>query len=712
MPDGSGPIIIPPETVSGFAPLEVQSANAPKDYAIVIGFAGGGGTAQAAELALGRHPDAAINHWPTAIAVHETNYPDAEHHCADMMETDPRSVCPGREIGLLWLSPDCRHFSVAKGGTPVSARVRGLAWCAIPWLKMRRPRVFMLENVGEFRTWGPVKERVNPKTGKLEMYPDPDRVGQTYERWKRRIERMGYVCEVRPASCAADFGDPTIRKRLIFIARCDDEPIVWPAATHGQRDSQAVKDGTLKPYASAASIIDWNRKAHSIFLEPLEAKALRLKRPLQDATLSRIAKGLWRYTFASAEPFIVHLTHHGGERTHGVGGLMPTVTGAHRGELALVTPVITGCGGRMAQSAPVDPAGPYNGITTKNDSCLAAAHMVRTDMSGAKFAGANSSHDPLRTNTSGGGLAIASATMVPHYGEREGQQPRSRDPGEPSSTIASQESLAVAFLQKMSENGIGSDPNDPLWAAMAGAPRHYLVAAHMEQANTGMVGHDARDGVPTIVQRGTTQRLVTAQLSQLRGTNRGKGNPADPAGSLTASGTHQAVVEGVIAPSIQSYYSSGSGLVGHDAADPAPTVTVQDRLALTEARLSEYGSPRAVALAAFLERFYGALTEEDVADPLRSAESRARWGIVLVPVGDGQVEPWQIVDICMRMLDPDTELKAAMGWRPDYILTRTADGKPVTKTEVTKLIGNGVCRNWAAAHIAANCPFLIMPEAA
>lgn len=798
MADGSGPIQAALDAAAQVWPS--WEGLGPLDYAIVVGFAGGGGSSLGIEQALGRHPDAALNHWPTAISVHAVNFPDAEHHCGDIMETDPRTVCPGKPVGLLWLSPDCRHFSKAKGGAPVSKRVRGLAWSAIPWIRLRRPRVVMIENVEEFVTWSPLIERAHPATGETELYPDPARKGETFARWTRCFEKMGYRWEVKVDSVAADYGAPTIRKRMIFIARCDGEAIVFPAPTHGPRDSDAVKAGRLKPYASAASIIDWSRECPSIFLTPEEARARGLKRPLAPATDRRIGKGLYRYTLANARPFIVKVTQRrfDADRAHGVDEPLKTVTTSRGGEFALVAPnmvrtdmasakfagqnsaedplrtvtsggglavseaalapVFTGCSGRMAQTQPVDPAGPYPTITAKNDSCLATAVLVPNYSERAGQAPrCRSVEEPAATvvgRNNQGSLVQASLTPAeelptslsntarPGDGARSSQVVSpAGECGAPCGEVAADGSespapIQAAYLTKFSENSIGQEPDEPLHTVMAGAPRHGVVTAHleqmrgrsagrgvdepaatvtgrphdaivtafMEQANTGMVGHEMAAPVSTVVEKGCTQRLVAAQLAHMRGSGPGQGDLAQPSRGLTASGQHVAIVESeIVAPSLIAYYGQS---VGQDLGEGLRTVTVGDRFGLVEARLAAHGSPRAEALAAFLERHYGALTEADVADPLGSVESRARWGIVMVPDEAGVARPWQIVDIGMRMLDPATELAGAMGVRPDYVLTRDAEGRPVTKTDVTKMVGNMVCPPWAAAHVAANCGFL------
>ena len=571
----------------------------PSRARIVVGFAGGGGSSLAIEEALGVHPDAALNHWPVALGVHQVNFPDATHFCADIFETDPRWVCPGEPIGLLWLSPDCRHFSKAKGGAPVSPRVRGLAWCAIPWARLRRPDVIMLENVEEFLTWGPLIDGPPGPSGEPRLVPDPARAGQTFERWIRRLRQCGYVVEWKILS-AADYGAPTIRKRLFLVARCDGRPIVWPAPSHAPRASCAARG--LPAHRAAAEVIDFARPCPSIFLTPDEARAIRVKRPLEPATLARIAKGLYRYTIAAGDPFIVPITHSGEARAHDVRDPLKTITTAHRGEFALIAPV-----------------------------------------------------------------------MVPRYGEREGQEPRARDVERPFPTVTAtgnEASLAAAYLTKFSENSIGQSPEDPLHTVMAGAPRHGLVAAFMEQANTGMVGHDCRAPVSTIVGRGTTQRLISAQLTHFRGSNRGNADVREPAPTACAHVNHAALLQATLE---------------HDHAMAQPFARERE-------------------LRAFLIKYYGASTAQDVDDPLGTVTARARFGLVMVAG-----EAYRIVDIGMRMLDPETELAAAMGVRKGYVLGWRADGRKVTKTDINRLVGNMVSPRPARALIAANCGHLAAP---
>lgn len=265
---------------------------------IVDNFAGGGGASTGIELALGRSVDIAINHDPAAIAMHKANHPDTEHYLESVWDVEPREVVKGREVGLCWLSPDCTHFSKAKGGKPLKKEIRGLAWVAVRWAATVRPRVIILENVEEFKTWGPLTK---------DGLPCPDRKGKTFKSFVNALKRQGYQVDFRELR-ACDYGSPTSRKRFFMIARCDGRPIVWPKHTHGDPNSQEVKSGKLKPWRTAAEIIDWSKPCPSIFDTSEEIKAkygLRAIRPLAEKTMKRIALGIQKFVIENPDPFII-----------------------------------------------------------------------------------------------------------------------------------------------------------------------------------------------------------------------------------------------------------------------------------------------------------------------------------------------------------------------------------------------------------------------
>lgn len=271
---------------------------------IIDNFAGGGGASTGIELATGRAVDAAINHDPDAILMHQTNHPQTRHYCESVWDVDPWEVTRGRPVGLAWFSPDCKHFSKAKGSKPVDRNIRGLAWIVLKWAGTVKPRVIILENVEEFQTWGPVRK------GK----PVKSRRGETFRKWKEQLQALGYEIDHREL-VAADYGAPTIRKRFFLIARCDGKPIIWPERTHAPKDSEEVKNGKCKPWRGAAEIIDWTIPCPSIFDTTDEIKekyGIRAVRPLAVNTQKRIARGIEKFVLQNKEPFIVPIGY--GER--------------------------------------------------------------------------------------------------------------------------------------------------------------------------------------------------------------------------------------------------------------------------------------------------------------------------------------------------------------------------------------------------------------
>lgn len=283
------------------------------DYLIVDNFAGGGGASCGIELATGRPVNIAINHDPDAIAMHKANHPYTEHYQESVWDINPKEICKGQQVGLAWFSPDCKHFSKAKGGKPVDKNIRGLAWIVLKWAGTVRPRVIILENVEEFQTWGPVRK------GK----PVKSKQGETFERWKSQLKALGYTIEHRELK-ACDYGAPTIRKRFFLIARCDGKPIVFPEPTHGPANSEDVKNGKLKPYRTAADCIDFTLPCQSIF---------NRKKPLAVNTQRRIARGLDKFVIKESKPFIVHIGN--GERK----GQLPRVQDIDKP----VTTIVSSC---------------------------------------------------------------------------------------------------------------------------------------------------------------------------------------------------------------------------------------------------------------------------------------------------------------------------------------------------------------------------------
>lgn len=335
-------------------------------------FAGGGGASTGIEQAIGRHVDVAVNHDTEAVSLHTANHPQTRHYCSDVFEVDPITVTDGQPVGLLWASPDCKHFSKAKGGKPVSKKIRSLAWAVVKWAKAARPRVIRLENVEEFQTWGPLAD---------DGRPCPQRKGQTFALWKKQLQNLGYQVEHRELR-ACDYGAPTIRKRLFLVARCDGQPIVWPSPTHAQPDARGKVPAGMKPWRTAADCIDWSVPAPSIF---------ERSKPLADATCRRIAKGIMRYVVDAAQPFIVP-TPHQGEQSPAVHTIIQTGYGERPGQQprvpGLEKPLGTVVAGQKHALVTAFLAKHYTGVvgssldapmgtaTTVDHHSLVAAHLV------------------------------------------------------------------------------------------------------------------------------------------------------------------------------------------------------------------------------------------------------------------------------------------------------------------------------------------------
>lgn len=609
-------------------------------------FAGGGGASEALKQALGQDPALAYNHDALAIGMHAANHPLTSHHREDIWHADPRVDVAGRAIGWFHASPDCTHFSQAKGGQPRSRKTRALSWVVLKWIGMllradlvngtnTAPRIFSMENVWQILTWGPLIAKRCKTTGRVlkmdgtvaargervpvehqQLVPDKSRTGRTWRQFVASLRALGYVVEWRKL-VASDYGAGTSRERLFLLGRRDGEPIVWPAASHGTAPGQ-------KPRVSAADCLDFSIPCPSIFGR---------KRPLADATMRRIAKGTRRHVIDSADPFIVPVTHQGADRVHGVHEPMRTITAAHRGELMLampelapfiaehansshslgsmradeplrtvcagvkgghfsvVTPILAGVGGRAGQSEPRSGADPLYTMTAKADTALVAPHLV-------KFRGdsiGTHATEPVPTITSGAGSARPAGA-------------------------AHALGVSAATLVTLRNNMAGADPQEPLSTIAAQGEHHALATAFLEQANGGFYeggGRDVRDPVSTITATGSQQQLVTADLAQL--------SPEHQEGALR------------VAAFLVKYYGTGANVPS--LTDPADTITTKDRLAL----------------------------------------------VTVVIKGT----PYVIVDIGLRMLKPH-ELYRAQGFPVGYIIDRTANGTPLTTSAAVRMVGNSV----------------------
>jgi DNA (cytosine-5)-methyltransferase 1 len=430
---------------------------------IVDSFAGGGGASTGIELALGRSPDIAINHDAAALGMHAANHPLTRHLANDVHRIDPAAAVAGAEVGLFWASPDCKHFSKAKGGRPVEQGIRDLAWVVVEWAAKVSPRIIILENVEEFRTWGPLKSDGRPCLV---------RKGRTFNQWCEALRALDYVVECREL-VAADYGTPTTRKRLFVIARRDGLPIVWPDASHGAPNEVAVIAGLRAPWLTAADhVIDWTLDCPSIFLSREAARAIGAQRPLVDATMARIARGMRRYVLESADPFLVPVTHRGDDRIYAAADPLRAITAARRGEFALVKPFLTkfrgnGAGASIERPFPTVTANSFLKRPGGAPSVAVVTAFLAKHFGGYYEGPGASPRDPLGTVTAKDHHAVVSAGLVNMHGaERRQSAPRA-----PVPTIAAggwHMAEVRAFLMKYHGTG-GQDQScrDPLHTADA-----------------------------------------------------------------------------------------------------------------------------------------------------------------------------------------------------------------------------------------------------
>jgi DNA (cytosine-5)-methyltransferase 1 len=691
---------------------------------IIDSFAGGGGASEGIRAALVRDPDYAMNHSREALAMHRINHPDTHHIEEDVWNVDARSLCAGRPVGLLWMSPDCKHFSKAKGGKPREKAIRGLAWVGVRWIKSlparQRPRIVFLENAEEFQDWGPLLD---------DGRPCPVHRGATFRSFVEAFEAMGYVVEWRELR-ACDYGAPTIRKRLFLIARRDGKPIVWPAPTHGGPTNPGVIAGLLKPWRTAAEIIDWSLPCPSIFETSAEIKAkhgIRANRPLADATMARIAKGTKRYVLDAAKPFLVRTDMTSAFKRNGVNDIdEPLRTQTTSGSHAIVTPFVSYAqqGGRSR-----DIEAPLHTITASPKDHNTVVAPVIVNVANGKTTGRAPNvwpvEDPIRTVTQAGTHAVVApflspryqakpgheprvravdepaATivgggnvpghlctpfLVPRYGERPGQDPRTRSLEEPFPVVVptgNEGSLAAIHMTRQFGASVGSDVQEPVGTITAGgAGKAGVVAAFLAQHNTDKVGHGADEPVSTIMADGCRQGLVAGFLAQH---NLGVvGHAAtEPLSTLSQKGSQQQVV------AAHMLNLRGSDRRGGPADAPAPTFSA--------------GGNHAAAVYAFIQKYYGAgEPSQAAAEPMHTVTTKPRHGVVTVTI---QGQTYAIVDIGMRMLTPRERFNA-QGFRPDYEIGtgELEDGTiiPLTLEQQGACCGNSVSPPMAEALITAN----------
>lgn len=438
------------------------------DEITVDGFCGGGGWSTGFEFAIGRPVDIGINHDKYAIAMHKKNHPFTEHYNENIFEVDPYKATKGRPVGWAHFSPDCTHFSRAKGGTPVKKSIRGLAWVVTKWAGTVHPRIISMENVPEFMSRGSLCARRN-KDGRIyrmdgtlaekgtyvpyseqQLVPNKKKQGKTFKRFINVMKSFGYKCEWKILT-ASDYGAPTIRKRLFIIFRNDGKSIIFPNPTHGNPESEEVKSGKLLPWHTAAECINWDLECPSIF---------ERKKPLAENTLRRIAKGIQKFVIENPNPFIIQVNH-GGDNFRGqeVDKPMPTITAKHG--FGIVAPTLIQYHGEQSKN---EVRGqilekPLQTVDTANRYGLVTAFMSK--YFGGNYQGCGSSVDePLHTITAVDHNALAAVHITQFNNHCIGQKV-----DEPLKTITCGEGHfgeVRAFLIKYYSGESGQKVNEPL----------------------------------------------------------------------------------------------------------------------------------------------------------------------------------------------------------------------------------------------------------
>lgn len=646
--------------------------NKTEDFGLVVdSFAGGGGAGFGIREAIGRDADIAINHDPDALKMYGANHPGSRLLLEDVWKSDLRAAVGNREVGLLWASPDCKHFSRAKGSKPVNKRIRSLAWVVIKWADQVRPRMIFLENVREFAEWGPLlpawrcseckwrgtegqatlvrTRRRCPRCESTrlkvtdELIPDPTRKGLTFRRWVGRLRNLGYDVQWRNLN-AADYGAPTHRRRLFLIARCDGQPISWPEPTHG--DPAKIPERplfeTVKPWRTAAECIDWSIPCPSIFDR---------KTPLVEKTMRRIAMGIKRYVLEAKEPYVVSVPvssaedypepkfcpHCGSDKGWGKGSRCKAC--------GIVGPYIVGSGGPVYAAKPRNVNQPMGSILAENHSALVSPYLVPVTHSGERRP--HSANEPAPTITSAhrGELAMIAPCLMRYNSEKSDGETRSKSADEPLGTVTTENRFAIV-APTLIQTGYGERDGQaprvpglgkPLGTVVSGGAKHALVAAFLAKHFGGQVGCKADSPLPTTTVRGTQNQLVAANLIRMSHGEKQWNSCEEPLCTITSQGNKFALI-----------YS-------------------------------------------FLIKYFGTAIGHSLTEPLFTITGKDRFGLVTVTI-DGDL--YVIADIGMRMLTP-RELARAQGFPDGYFLTGT-------KTSQVARIGNSVPPVMAQVLVGAN----------
>lgn len=501
---------------------------------VVDSFAGGGGASEGIRRALGYSPHIAINHDQPAIALHSANHPDSEHYPLNVWRVDPVKVCRGRPVGLLWLSPDCKDFSKAKSSKPISRKIRGLAWIGTRWAAAVAPRIIVLENVEEFQGWGPLYPANHPNP-KLRDRRIPEKKGKTFRAFVRKLERLGYVVEWKLLR-GCDYGAPTSRRRLFLIARRDGEAITWPKATHGA--------GRAHPWRTAAECIDWSIPCYSIFLTAEDAKQLRkfginIKRPLVGNTMRRIGRGVWRFVINNPRPYIVpyHAAHRPSEdRSRGLDEPLPTLDTSNR--FALVSPFlapVTHPGDQRVHSLE-EPMRTITGANRGEEALVLPFMVPRYGENVGQEPRALSIEQPMPTIVpTQNGASLCTAFLAKHFGGHETAGANLETPM-PTATGRDHHAIVTAHIQRDFGGSVGAKADEPLPTVTGGGGGHAALVATSIVKFKGT----ARDGQPidkplhTVQSGGNHYAQVSAFLTAYYGNEKHGQELLEPMRTVTA----------------------------------------------------------------------------------------------------------------------------------------------------------------------------------
>lgn len=614
----------------------------------VDSFAGGGGASTGIEMATGHPVDVAINHNKAAIMMHQRNHPFTEHYIEDIWTVDPKTAVRGRHVKLAWFSPDCKHFSRAKGSALVDKKIRGLAWVVLKWAAAVHPDVIMLENVPEFTTWGPVRK------GK----PVKSKAGQTYKKWLSQLEALGYTVETNKI-CAADLGAPTIRTRFHLIARCDGKPIVWPDRTHAPRDSEDVKTGRCKPWRAAAEIVDFSLPCPSIFASKTEIKeqyGVNAMRPLKENTLRRIARGLDKFVIKSGEPFVVPVGY--GEakgqlpRVHDINNPLPTVVASNKNFVCdpMMTPYVVECNHKGdGHIQRIDD--PISTITGKYTGGVVTPVATPFHMHNHSNASGTDMKKPVNTVTGCGAQMVIEPIAAPYaICNNAGNAPHGMDEPVPTVTTGGRNILLEPFLSEYYGNARdGINVKEPM-QTVTGKDRECVTAAWLTQYFSGDGHYHSVDEPLATITTLEREGVTLAHLAHFKGKDKGQ-NVQEPLMTVTAR--------------------------DGQFADVRTTVVRWDG----KTNLGYWDEIRKI-----LNKYCG----------YNIAENE----ILLLNICD----VWYFIsDIGLRMLTP-RELYDAMGFPHDYIIDKDVNGNPITRADQVARCGNAVCPAVAEALVRANIP--------